>query len=53
MKKYLSRKFAVVLITIGVASALLSGSDLVAVLIAAIAAYNVGNVAEWFFTGKG
>ena len=48
MKKLFSRKFIVVLITITVAANLLTGSDLVTVLVSAIAAYNLGNIGEWW-----
>lgn len=47
--KFLSRKFLITLIVIGVSTALLKDGDLSAVLIAAISAYSLGNVGEYFY----
>ena len=49
-EKFLSRKFMITLAVIGVATAKLAGGDLAGVLIAAISAYSLGNVSEYWFT---
>lgn len=46
--KFLSRKFLITLIVVGVATALLKDGDLSSVLIASISAYSLGNAGEWF-----
>ncbi len=48
--KFLSRKFLITLMVIGIATFKLEGGDLMGVLVACISAYSLANVGEWFST---
>ena len=50
--RFLSRKFFITCAVIGVSVWKLDGGDLSGVLIAAITAYSLGNVGEYWFKDK-